>query len=64
MWRDGGLFGLTPQEAFFVRCDEELNPESVREVGQVITEIGVALLKPAEFVIIRISQWSAEDAKA
>lgn len=64
VWRDGGLFGLTPQEAFFVRCDAELNPESVRSVGMVVTEVGVALLKPAEFVVFRISQWSADDAKS
>jgi hypothetical protein len=57
VWRDGALFGSTPQEAFFVRCDETTNPLSVREEGKVITEIGVAVTKPAEFVIFRISQW-------
>jgi Phage tail sheath protein FI len=56
VWRDGGLFGLTPEQAFFVKCDETTNPPEVRELGQVVTEIGVAIVKPAEFVIFRISQ--------
>lgn len=55
-WRDGALFGATPKEAFFVKCDAETNPASTRELGQVITEIGVAVTKPAEFVIFRIQQ--------
>jgi uncharacterized protein len=55
-WREGGLFGETAKQAFFVKCDAELNPASVREAGQVITEIGVAIVKPAEFVIFRIEQ--------
>ncbi|HEX8422477.1 MAG TPA: phage tail sheath subtilisin-like domain-containing protein [Pyrinomonadaceae bacterium] len=56
VWRSGALFGLTPEEAFFVKCDETTNPPDVRELGQVVTEIGVAIVKPAEFVIFRISQ--------
>jgi phage tail sheath protein FI len=56
VWRNGALFGLTPEEAFFVKCDEELNPPEVRDLGQVITEIGVSIVRPAEFVIFRISQ--------
>ncbi len=55
-WRDGALFGETPQQAFFVKCDAETNPPEVRELGQVITEIGVAIVKPAEFVVFRIQQ--------
>ena len=58
VWRDGALFGLTPEEAFYVKCDETTNPPEVRDLGQVITEIGVAIVKPAEFVIFRISQLS------
>lgn len=56
VWRSGALFGLTPEEAFYVKCDAELNPPEVRDLGQVITEIGVAIVRPAEFVIFRISQ--------
>lgn len=62
VWRDGALFGNTPEEAFFVRCDETTNPPEVREIGQVITEIGVAVVKPAEFVIFRISQSAGASA--
>ncbi|MCK7494846.1 MAG: hypothetical protein MZW92_29830 [Comamonadaceae bacterium] len=58
VWRNGALFGLTPEEAFYVRCDEELNPPEVREEGKVITEIGVAIVRPAEFVIFRIAQFT------
>jgi phage tail sheath protein FI len=56
VWRSGALFGLTPEEAFYVKCDETTNPPDVRELGQVVTEIGVAIVKPAEFVIFRITQ--------
>ncbi len=56
VWRSGALFGSTPEEAFYVKVDEENNPEEVRNVGQLIIEVGVAPVRPAEFVIIRISQ--------
>ena len=62
VWRAGALFGLTPQEAFFVKCDAETNPPEVRDLGQVVTEIGVAVVKPAEFVIFRISQFAGPGA--
>ena len=58
VWHSGALFGATPQEAFYVKCDAETNPPEVRDLGQVVTEIGVAVVKPAEFVIFRISQWA------
>jgi phage tail sheath protein FI len=61
VWRDGALFGNTPEEAFFVKCDETTNPPEVRELGQVVTEIGVAIVKPAEFVIFRISQLTGSE---
>lgn len=57
-WRKGALFGTTPQEAFYVKCDAENNPPALRDLGQVVIEIGVAVVKPAEFVIFRLSQWS------
>lgn len=56
VWRDGALMGRTPQEAFFVKCDEETNPPDVRDAGMVIAEIGVAPVKPAEFVVFKLSQ--------
>jgi phage tail sheath protein FI len=58
VWRNGALVGTTPEEAFYVKCDEELNPPEVRDLGQVITEIGVAISRPAEFVIFRIAQFA------
>ncbi len=58
VWRDGALFGSTPAEAFYVKCDDETNPPEDRDLGRVTTEIGVAIVRPAEFVIFRISQWS------
>ncbi len=58
VWRDGALFGASPAEAFFVKCDEELNPPESRDLGRLVIEIGLAPVKPAEFVIFRISQWA------
>jgi phage tail sheath protein FI len=57
VWRNGALFGADETQAFYVKCDEELNPAATRDLGQVICEIGVAISRPAEFVIFRISQW-------
>ncbi len=58
VWRDGALFGATPDQAFFVKCDEENNPPEVRDAGQLIVDIGIAPVKPAEFVVFRIAQFS------
>lgn len=55
-WRKGALFGLTPDEAFYVKCDRETNPAEGIDLGQVVCEIGVAPVKPAEFVIFRLAQ--------
>ncbi|HBP21682.1 MAG TPA: phage tail sheath family protein, partial [Planctomycetes bacterium] len=45
-----------PEQAFFVRCDEDLNPPEVREAGEFHVEIGVAAVRPAEFIVFRIGQ--------
>jgi phage tail sheath protein FI len=58
LWRDGALFGASPQEAYYVKCDAETNPPEVIEAGQVVCEIGIAPVKPAEFVIFRLSQFT------
>ena len=63
VWRAGALFGSTPAEAFYVKCDDETNPPEERDLGRVTTEIGVAIVKPAEFVIFRISQWAGPQGK-
>ncbi|MGE5463755.1 MAG: phage tail sheath family protein [Syntrophothermus sp.] len=64
VWRSGALFGNTPEQAFYVKCDEELNPHEIRDLGQLIIEVGLAPVKPAEFVIFRISQWAGANAEA
>jgi uncharacterized protein len=63
VWRSGALFGSTPDEAFYVKCDDELNPAEIRDLGQLIVEVGLAPVKPAEFVIFRISQWAGANAE-
>ncbi|MFG1951404.1 phage tail sheath family protein [Micromonospora sp. NPDC048830] len=57
-WRRGALFGLTPDEAFYVKCDRETNPAESIDAGQVVCQIGVAPVKPAEFVIFQLAQLS------
>jgi phage tail sheath protein FI len=64
VWSDGALFGSTPSQAFFVKCDSETNPPEVIEAGQVICEIGIAPVKPAEFVIFRLSQYSGGEGSS
>jgi phage tail sheath protein FI len=56
VWRDGALMGATPEEAFFVKCDAETNPPEVIDAGQVVIVIGIAPVKPAEFIVFRIGQ--------
>jgi len=56
VWLDGGLFGTTPEQAYYVKCDDETNPSEVIEAGQVICEVGIAPVKPAEFVVFRLAQ--------
>jgi phage tail sheath protein FI len=57
-WRKGALFGATPDDAYYVKCDDETNPSEGIDLGQVVCEIGVAPVKPAEFVIFRLAQFS------
>jgi hypothetical protein len=58
LWRDNALFGQTASEAFFVKCDAENNPPENRDAGILTVEIGIAPVKPAEFVVFRISQFA------
>lgn len=57
LWRDGALFGATADQAFFVKCDSETNPPDSIDQGKLVVEVGIAPVKPAEFVIFRISQF-------
>jgi hypothetical protein len=62
LWRDGALLGDKPEDAYFVRCDRTTMTQNDLDNGRLICLIGVAPVKPAEFVIFRIGQWTA-DAK-
>lgn len=56
LWRQGALMGRTPDEAFFVKCDEETNTQEEIDAGRVVTVVGIAPVKPAEFVVFKIGQ--------
>ena len=58
VWRDGALQGSTPEEAFFVKCDRTTMTQDDIDTGKLIMQIGIAPVKPAEFVIFRIGQWT------
>ncbi|MGK7905697.1 MAG: phage tail sheath family protein [Synechococcus sp.] len=58
LWREGALFGGSPAEAFYVKCDGELNTNDTIMLGRLYVEVGVCPVRPAEFVIFRISQWA------
>jgi hypothetical protein len=57
VWRSGALFGATPEEAFYVKCDSETNPRYLIDAGQVNVQVGICPVKPAEFVVFSIGQW-------
>ena len=59
-WRSGALLGTKPEEAFFVRCDRSTMTQNDLDNGRLICMVGVAVVKPAEFVIFRIGQWTAD----
>jgi phage tail sheath protein FI len=59
LWRNGALMGTAPEQAFYVKCDAETNPPEVIDAGQLVVEIGLAPVKPAEFVIFRIGQMAS-----
>lgn len=58
-WKSGHLMGTAPEEAYFVRCDRTTMTQNDIDNGRLICEIGIAPVKPAEFVIFRIGQWTA-----
>ena len=57
-WTQGGLVGNTPSQAYFVKVDAENNPQPSVDNGIVNIQVGVALQRPAEFVVINIGQYS------
>jgi len=58
-WRNGALEGTKPEEAFFVKCDRTTMTQTDIDQGRLICLVGVAPVKPAEFVIVRIGLWTA-----
>lgn len=58
LWREGSLAGSTPRDAFFVKCDRTTMTQLDIDQGRLIIEVGMAPVQPAEFVIIRIGQWT------
>ncbi|NES84910.1 MAG: phage tail sheath family protein [Moorea sp. SIO2B7] len=59
LWRQGALQGSLPQEAFYVKCDEETNPSENREMGKVVAEVGLAPTIPGEFIQLLLVQSSS-----
>jgi phage tail sheath protein FI len=57
VWEAGGLYGRTAKEAFYVTIDESINPAPVRDRGEVYIEIGLAVTRPAEHIILRLGLW-------
>jgi phage tail sheath protein FI len=57
VWRDGGLFGATREEAWYVKIDETINPFSEQALGRLHIEIGLRPTYPAEFIVVRIGIW-------
>jgi phage tail sheath protein FI len=53
----GALFGDSAKDAFYVVVDEAHNPRPLRDIGQVVIEIGLAVVRPAEYVVFRIGLW-------
>jgi phage tail sheath protein FI len=56
LWQSGALFGASADQAYFVKCDATTNPPESIDAGKLVVEVGLAPVKPAEFVIFRISQ--------
>ena len=59
-WRNGALLGANPDQAFFVRCDRSTMTQADLDNGRMVCEVGVAIIKPAEFVIFRVGQKTAD----
>jgi len=56
LWRRGALVGDTGAQAYYVKCDEGNNPSVIADLGELLVEVGVAAVRPAEFVVFRIGR--------
>ncbi|WP_026794886.1 MULTISPECIES: phage tail sheath family protein [Planktothrix] len=61
LWREGALVGGSPAQAYYVKCDEEINTPQTMLLGRLYVEVGVAPVRPAEFVIFRMSQITGDE---
>jgi phage tail sheath protein FI len=59
-WRNGALLGATPETSYFVHCDRTVITQDDLDNGRLICEVGVAIIKPAEFLVFRIGQTTAD----
>jgi hypothetical protein len=55
LWRSGYMKGTTPEEGFYIRCDDELNPQEEIDKGRITVQIGVSIARPAEFLVVKIT---------
>ena len=62
-WRLGALCGELPSEAYFVRCDRSTMTQDDLDNGRLVVLIGVAAVRPAEFVVLRVGQWTADASR-
>jgi len=62
LWREGALFGGSPEQAFYVKCDGDINSHDTMLLGRLYVEVGVCPVRPAEFVVFRISQWTSDES--
>ena len=56
IWRQGALVGGSPEEAYYIKCDDTNNPPEIVDQGKIITDIGVAPTHPAEFIVFRVGR--------
>ena len=59
-WTSGALRGAKPEQAYFVKCDRSTMTQDDLDNGRLVALVGVAPLRPAEFVILRIGQWTRD----
>ncbi|HLK40339.1 MAG TPA: phage tail sheath subtilisin-like domain-containing protein [Polyangiaceae bacterium] len=59
-WQAGALLGAKPEQAFFVKCDRTTMTQNDIDLGRLVCQVGVAALRPAEFVIFRVGQWTGD----
>ena len=60
LWKANYFKGRSPEEAYYVKCDAETNPPEIRDVGQVVVEVGVAPVRPAEFIVFRVAEETSD----